>query len=179
MNTTTDIHLAALIGHGARIVPVTARDKRPIGAGWQHRATSDMDTIAEWVARHNVGICLGHGRLIDVEFDDHAAYEAFMAMETADGQPLHEITTVAWESARGVHHLFRLADPLPPAAVKKLRSGVEVRLGGKAAQSVLPPSVHPSGFRYRWIASPADVAPAAITLADLGLATAFPMLAAS
>jgi hypothetical protein len=38
---------------------------------------------------------------------------------------------------------------------------LEIRLGGRAAQSVLPPSRHPDGTVYEWIVSPQDVAVAA------------------
>jgi hypothetical protein len=164
-----DRDIRALLDYGAKIVPVHRGGKAPIGAGWQHRATTDEASIARWLTAGNVGICLGHGGLVDIEFDDHPAYESWMEMETADGRPFHEIETPVWVSQRGCHHLFRLADEIPPAAYRKLRGGVELRLGGKAAQSVLPPSIHPSGFAYRWQARPSEVAPAVITLADLGL----------
>jgi hypothetical protein len=165
-----DRDILALLGYGAKIVPVARRGKVPLGVGWQHRATNDVASIARWIAAGNIGICLGHGGLIDIEYDDHPAYESWLAMETLDGRSFDEIETPAWESHRGRHHLFRLADPIPPAAFRKASGGVELRLGGKAAQSVLPPSTHPSGFAYRWLARPSEVAPAVITLADLGLA---------
>lgn len=164
-----DAEISALLRHGARIIPVVSRDKRPVGAGWHERATNDPDAIAGWIERGNIGICLGHGNLIDIEFDDHAAYEGFMEMETASGVPLHEIETPCWNSHRGTHHLFRLEGQLPDRAFAKLPNGVEVRLGGRAAQSVLPPSTHPTGFRYRWLTRPSECAPAPLRLADIGL----------
>jgi len=164
-----DRELQALLGYGAKIVPVHRGGKAPIGVGWQHRATDDERSIARWIAAGNVGICLGHGGLIDIEYDDHPAYESWLDMETADGRSFAEIETPVWESHRGRHHLFRLAGDLPPAAVRKTSGGVELRLGGKAAQSVLPPSIHPTGLAYRWLARPSEVAPAVVTLADLGL----------
>jgi hypothetical protein len=105
-----------------------------------------------------VGILLGAGGLIDVECDDDFGEEEVEAL----GLP----TTVTWSSARGAHRLYRLADPLPDRAVAKVGS-IEVRLGGRAAQSVLPPSVHPTGVAYRWTAPPSSVEVAEITLADL------------
>jgi hypothetical protein len=165
---TIDADLSALLEHGAKIIPVIRGQKRPAGHAWPSLATDDPATIASWLERGNVGICLGHGNLIDIEFDDHAAYESFLEMETADGMPIHEIETPLWQSARGVHRLFRLADELPGIAFTK-RNGVEIRIGGRAAQSVLPPSVHPSGYRYNWLVSPQQCAPALLTLADLGI----------
>jgi hypothetical protein len=47
--------------------------------------------------------------------------------------------------------------------------GAEIRIGGKPAQSVLPPSTHPSGRPYTWLVSPQQCSPAVVTLADLGI----------
>lgn len=166
--TAFDADLAALLEHGAMVIPVFGGQKRPVGSRWPSLATNDEATIAGWLRRGNIGICLGHGNLIDVEYDDHDAYEAFLAMETADGTPLHEIKTPSWQSARGSHRLFRIHGDLPGVATIKV-SGVEFRIGGRAAQSVLPPSIHPSGFRYKWLTSPQQCAPAVLRLEDLGI----------
>jgi hypothetical protein len=48
-----------------------------------------------------------------------------------------------------------------PAAAVVHADDLEIRIGGRAAQSVLPPSIHPDGSRYEWIVSPRDVAVAA------------------
>lgn len=163
-----DADLAALLEMGAQIIPVACRDKRPVGHAWPSLATNDPDRIAEWLRVGNIGIALGHGNLIDLEYDDQAGAELFQSLETADGTPLAELETPCWSSQRGMHHLFRLADPLPARGWIK-RSGLEIRLGGKPAQSVLPPSIHPSGRPYSWLVSPQQCSPAVITLADLGV----------
>lgn len=166
--TTLDTDIAALLEHGAKIIPVFKGQKRPVGSGWPALATDDEATITGWIRRGNIGICLGHGNLIDIEYDDHDAYEHFMQMETADGTPLHDIETPTWQSARGCHRLYRLANELPDVATIKI-GGVELRIGGRAAQSVLPPSIHPTGYRYNWLVSPQQCGPAVVSLADLGI----------
>lgn len=166
--TAIDADMAALLEHGAAVVQVARHDKRPLGNAWNTLATTLADRIAAWLdAGSNVGILLGHGNLIDIEYDDHAGWELFQQLETVDGTPLCEIETPCWSSQRGMHHLFRLAGPLPEWGWKK-RSGLEFRFGGKPAQSVLPPSVHPSGRPYTWLVSPQQCGPALVTLADLG-----------
>jgi P4 family phage/plasmid primase-like protien len=58
--------------------------------------------------------------------------------------------------------LFRRPSGLPEKAVVKV-DGIEFRIGnGKGALSVVPPSVHPEGMRYEWLAglSIHEVAPA-------------------
>jgi hypothetical protein len=44
-----------------------------------------------------------------------------------------------------------------PAAAVVHADDLEVRIGGRAAQSVLPPSRHPTGVPYEWIVRPGEV----------------------
>ena len=46
---------------------------------------------------------------------------------------------------------------MPEAAAVKA-DAIEIRLGGRAAQSVLPPSRHPEGMVYEWTTPPGAVA---------------------
>jgi hypothetical protein len=151
--------LAALARAGAAFIRVAGREKRPVGMAWQTKATDDLEVVEGWLrAGANVGLLLGAGGLIDVECDDADADDEIEAL----GLP----ATVSWSSARGAHRLYRLAEPLPDRAVVKVGM-LEVRIGGRAAQSVLPPSIHPTGVAYRWTAPPSAVEVAEITLADL------------
>jgi hypothetical protein len=81
---------------------------------------------------------------------------------------LLDIETPTRSSGRGEHLLVRLADQLPERGWRKI-GGAEFRLGGKPAQSVLPPSIHPNGSSYAWTISPLQCDAAVVTLADLGL----------
>lgn len=160
---TIDADLTALLSHRAACVRVARHDKFPLGIAWQTLATTMADVIAGWLATgHNVGILLGHGNLIDIEYDDENGRRHLQALGLAD------VRTPTWASDRGEHRLFRLVDPLPARGWVK-RGGLEIRIGGKPAQSVLPPSLHPSGRRYGWTISPADCEPATVTLAQLGV----------
>jgi hypothetical protein len=158
----TDIHMAAILDHGAACVRVARSGKRPLGNAWHTLASCTADVIGRWIATgYNVGLLLGHGGIIDIEHDDERGRETIARLGLAD------VRTPTYTSGRGSHRLFRLRGPVPLCGWKVI-GGMEVRLGGKPAQSVLPPSVHPSGVAYRWTISPADCEPATITLADLG-----------
>ena len=158
--------LFALLGYGAACVRVAPHDKRPLGNAWHTLATTTADVIDGWLAGgNNLGILLGHGNLIDVEYDDDAGRQLLAA------RGLLDIETPTWASGRGEHRLFRLAGNLPPMGWRKI-GGAEFRIGGKPAQSVLPPSRHPSGRQYTWLVSPLQCGPAVVTLADLGLEVA-------
>jgi hypothetical protein len=151
--------LAALARAGAAFVRVANGEKRPVGSAWQTRATDDVDAVGAWLrGGGNVGILLGVGGIIDIEHDDE---DGRQVLDELDLPP-----TVEWVSARGAHRLYRLADELPPRAVVKV-GPLEVRLGGRAAQSVLPPSVHPTGVAYAWTTPPSAAEIATVTLADI------------
>jgi hypothetical protein len=145
--------LAPLAAAGCLFVRLARGEKRPIGSGWQHKGTDDLDAVAAWLAaRSNVGILLGpESGVVDVEYDEPEGREHLAAFGILD------LRTPTWRSARGEHRLFRWEPWMPATAAMKV-DAIEIRIGGRAAQSVLPPSIHPSGAAYEWIVSPADVA---------------------
>jgi hypothetical protein len=147
--------LESLAANGARFVRLARGEKRPLGAAWQTKSVADLTYVKAWLAAgSNVGLLLGEASgLVDVEYDEPAGLEQLAAYGITDLQ------TPTWRSARGEHRLFRWAPWMPPAAVIQL-DAIEIRLGGRAAQSVLPPSRHPSGGRYEWIIPP-DACPVA------------------
>jgi hypothetical protein len=133
--------------------------KHPAGGdGWQMRATSDEDEILSWLDSDtpvNIGVLLGPASgLIDVELDGPEASAAWSDLG------LGEIYTPTYIAGRGPHRLFRWDESLPPIQVKKLR-GIEFRFGngGRASQSVIPPSTHHTGKVYQWVdgLSPSEV----------------------
>jgi hypothetical protein len=85
--------------------------------------------------------------LIDVESDTTEGEDLahHLGLDRVDGAGF----TPTWSSERGVHRLYRWEPWMPTAATINL-GGLEARIGGRAAQSVLPPSIHPSGLAYRW-----------------------------
>jgi hypothetical protein len=147
---TTEIH--ALLAAGCQIVRVARRAKRPLGTAWQTKATDNPDDVARWLAAgDNIGLLLGPASgVVDVEYDDPAGRDQLSAFGVLD------LRTPTWRSARGEHRLFRWEPWMPETAVVHA-DDLEIRIGGRAAQSVLPPSRHPDGVAYEWIVSPADV----------------------
>lgn len=142
--------LAPLAAAGCLFVRLARREKRPLGAGWQRQGTSDLTYVKRWLAAgNNVGILLGpDSGVVDVEYDDPAGRDQLAAFGILD------LRTPTWRSARGEHRLFRWEPWMPATAVVKA-DDIEIRIGGRAAQSVVPPSRHPSGDAYEWIVDPA------------------------
>lgn len=133
--------------------------KHPSGGdAWHLSATNDEEEVLSWFDGGrpvNVGLLLGpKSGVIDVELDGDDAKAAWNDLG------LGEIWTPTYQAGRGPHRLFRWREDLPAVAVRKVL-GIEVRIGngGKAAQSVIPPSTHHTGAVYRWVPgmSPDDV----------------------
>jgi hypothetical protein len=132
--------------------------KHPIGTEWassSYSSTVDEEVAMEWWkddhTAPNVGVVLGpmYGipgkAVIDLEVDSEEGLQVFRELG------LERIDTPTWESGKGPHRLFAHEDGLPPTLAFTYR-GLEVRLGNTGmGQSVLPPSIHPSGRLYRWV----------------------------
>lgn len=158
---SANLFLQAALDYARRgwpIVPVKARDKKPWLASWQNEASADPATIASWWEQQpesNVGILLGpRSGLIDVECDSEKA-ENELCKLLGDTAPV----VPTFVAKRGKHRLFRwsAAIPFPEQSVFKF-GAIEFRTGsnGKGAQSLFPPSTHPSGIAYRWLVEPED-----------------------
>lgn len=149
-------------GYGWRVLPIKPASKLPIIKAWQINASINPAQIESWWTQWptaNVGVCLGEGsNLIDVECDSDKAEQQLASL--FDGAiPL----TATYRGQRGKHRLFRWQSDLPGGAVIKL-GDIEVRTGngGKGAQSVFPPSIHPSGDAYQWVVPPSESMPIAL-----------------
>lgn len=148
--------LETLSAAGCQFVRLARREKRPLGTAWQTKSTADLTYVKRWLSeKSNVGLLLGPASgVVDVEYDDPAGREQLAAFGVLD------IQTPTWRSSRGEHRLFRWEPWMPLTACVKV-DDLEIRIGGRAAQSVLPPSIHPTGTTYEWLVGPhqAAVAP--------------------
>lgn len=160
---TVDDDMRALLEHGAACVRVTKCGKVPLGKAWHTLASTTADVIGKWLScGYNVGLLLGHSGLVDVEYDDASGRAVLERLGLADAM------TPTYTSGRGEHRIFRLRESVPACGWRKA-GGIEVRYGGKPAQSVLPPSRHQSGSDYRWTISPRECEPLLVSLDDLSL----------
>jgi hypothetical protein len=141
------------LDYGARgwhVLQCHPRTKIPVRDEWQKAATTDPAVIARWFppgSLWNVGVQLGpRSGIIDVECDSPEAERALAELLGAD-YPV----VPTFVGKRGNHRLFRWAPhlPCPDKAVFHFRA-IEFRTGngGKGAQSLFPPSVHPDGPVY-------------------------------
>lgn len=142
---------------GVQVVALVPREKKPAGGGaWQHRASSDPSKVrAEWeeYPDRNVGMLLGErsGSLVDVDLDcdeTRALAQEFLP-ETRAIFGRHGATRSHWlYKAEGAkHEVFQ-----DPTATNGGGMLVEFRAGPAAHQTMVPPSIHPSGCAVGWAA---------------------------
>jgi hypothetical protein len=158
-------------GRNWRVLQVHPRSKKPVATAWQRVATTDPALIARWWEFSpycNVGVQLGPSSgILDAECDSEEAERELGALL---GHSAPVVPTFLGK--RGKHRLYRHTPdlPCPDKAVFHFR-GIEFRTGngGKGAQSLFPPSVHPDGPVYRWLVGPDEADPAAFPAAALAV----------
>jgi hypothetical protein len=159
-----DQNIQALLNYGAAFVKLRYLSKMAVEKGWANLISSDESQIAEWLEKkYNIGIYLGYANLIDVEYDNEDGKAQLEKMG------LLNILTPMWSSSRGEHRLFRLEKmpDNPPRYIKLNNRGGEIRIGGRASFSAVPPSVHETRIEYKWIISPQECEPAVLKYENL------------
>lgn len=158
--------------YGIRVLPIKPGEKRPPMSAWQKAATTDPDTIRNWFTNlyRDAGLGVATGKtlygdtlfVLDVDEHDPA---------TSGSDTLHELEathdklpdTVEVLTGSGGRHLYFITDvEIRNDAGKKLGPGLDIR--GEGGQVVAPPTLHPNGRRYEWVADQ--------SLADIPIAKA-------
>lgn len=171
-------------------LPILDKDKKPGVPQWTHLAYSNEEEVREkftqWAdqGRSNVGLLLGEpsGGLVDVDLDHPKAVrlrDYFLPPTMAKS---------GREGRRGTHYWYQCTEGTTPGITRQhlmpgedgKRGPVAVELRSSKGQTVLPPSIHPSGEQYLWEGEPwgGDAGPAVVDgrvltarVAMLGLAS--------
>ena len=165
----------ALASIGIHVFPCKARAKEPATPHGFKDATVDPEQIARWwhaEPSRNVAAATGAVSGVFVIDVDGPAAEA----ELRKLGDLPETATVF--TARGAHRWFEYPDATCIRnSAGKLAPGVDVRATGGFV--LVPPSIHPSGTRYRWAESGTTIAAAPSWLIEKVSAPASGVAAAS
>jgi hypothetical protein len=146
-----------------KLIPIQLGSKNPgslVGADWPAKASDDSDQHEAWKRQYgddiNWGVLLGQSSgIIDVEGDTEDANR--LLAELCSG-----VITPCYTSGKSTHYLFAYDESFEHERASVTLDGIEFRFGQDRAQSVLPPSLHPSGVRYQWIVRPDECMPAAM-----------------
>src|SRR5215475_9213155 len=135
------------LAHGWRPIPIPRGEKAPTRSKWQQLRLTVEDLPKYFPSgRENIGLLLGDpsGALVDVDLD---APEAVMAAPTflpptgrRHGRP----------SKRNSHYWY-VCDPTPRGRKwQDVDQTVLCELRSSGQQTIVPPSVHPSGESLSW-----------------------------
>jgi len=145
---------------GWPVFPVTPRGKRPCTRHGFKDASADAGTIDYWWRTEpaaNVGLPTGPASALVLDIDPRAGGDI------GDLPGELPYTPMALTGGKGWHVLFECPDLNCPRSVGP---GLDIKAVG--GYIVAPPSIHPSGERYRWLVTPlqADLAPVPEWLLD-------------
>ena len=157
------------LARGYQPVPVLHGQKRPITGGWQNQRLAESDLPSHFNGSGNIGLLLGapSGDLVDVDLDCDEA------IELAD-QYLPPTLAVTGRASAPRSHRWYLAAGVKTKRHKDPHNGdTMVELRGAGVQTLVGPSVHPSGEPYDVLeGEPARVDAAALAQAVAELAQA-------
>lgn len=156
---------------GFRVVPVPEGQKAPVLKNWQHLCLTEADLPEYFSNRSNIGLLVGEpsGHLVDIDLDCPVA-----RLLAADFLPETDLISGRPGSPKS-HRWYiskigtaKFIDPI----CEDRKKGTLVEIRSTGAQTVVPPSVHPSGEIYEWSSKgrPAEIDPIHLLAATRELA---------
>ena len=147
-------HLVAALDymkHGWAVVPAGERTKRPIirWRRFQHQRPTE-EQLTKWYGRWpraNLAVVTGEiSGIVVVDIDKgHGGEESLGAMEVRHGALPPTVESITGGGGRHLYFAY-------PGHEVRNRAGLApgIDLRGDGGCIIVPPSVHPSGNRYRW-----------------------------
>ncbi len=148
---------------GLSYVPIPFGQKGPITPGWNQRESCITDATEAQRLSGNVGIAHAYCKTptCAVDIDDGKEALRFLAAKGIDLKPLltNHCPAVMWSGRpNSLKAIYRLPEGVSPLLTKTIKVNGKIILefrcataDGKTVQDVIPPSVHPSGTKYRWV----------------------------
>jgi putative DNA primase/helicase len=135
---------------GCAVIPIPAGEKNPNRKGWQNERLTEDDLPRHFTGNVNIGILTGAPSrgLVDVDLD---APEAVAARELLGLSPM-----IHGRPGKPFSHYWYLpacglkTTKFQFTEVGEAKPTMLVELRSTGCQTVVPPSVHPSGERLGW-----------------------------
>jgi RecA/RadA recombinase len=138
------------ISNGWQVLPLANKDKRPM-IPWKNGGSTDLATVTGWfdMWQHaNIGIVTGKKSGIVVLDVDHGHGGEDTLLVLMDKYGVLPETPISRTGGGGLHYIFQHPDFDISNSAGKIGQGLDVR--GDGGQICAPPSIHPSGNRYKW-----------------------------
>lgn len=140
---------------GLCIIPIKPRKKQPACRSWSQYQTNrpSEGQLRKWFGTEkNLAVVCGpvSGGLIVRDFDDMEAYERWASENPSFAQTLPTV-----ETGRPGRHVYCRSEIKTVQDASGTGAGIidfgDGELRAANGYCLIPPSVHPSGFRYRWL----------------------------
>jgi hypothetical protein len=133
------------VARGWKPIPIPAREKAPTGSGWQNTNIRSDEIQWRFSATGNVGVLLGTpSGIVDIDLDSKAAVKLA-------GQHLPPTGAIFGRPGKPRSHwIYRVANPEPTRRFQSPDREAIVEYRSTGAQTVFPPSIHPTGEQVRW-----------------------------
>jgi Bifunctional DNA primase/polymerase, N-terminal/Protein of unknown function (DUF3987) len=128
---------------GWRVIPVPEGEKAPRIKNWQNLRIRRSEVAEHFSEENNIGVLLGKWP-VDVDLDCKEAI--FLARQFLPAtKRIH-----GRKSKPDSHFWYRTSAEVKPQKFCDVNGSVLVELRGAGQQTMVPPSIHPSGQRLRW-----------------------------
>ena len=142
-----DANAMQYLAKGYSVIPLMPRQKGPKLGGWSAYCNELMqpkDAQTHYGKNNNIGLCLGPASnlcAVDIDTDDPDLI--------AKIERLLPVSPLRKKGAKGYTVFFKY-NGMPSKSVKDDKgNGLDFLSDGR--QTVLPPSIHPSGIEYKWL----------------------------
>lgn len=135
------------------LVVIPCEGKKPCLPNWQHRSVPTIEEIEQWEQRFpnsNIGLVLGSRvGIIRIDVDGTEAKQYLAEISNGDLPN----TWTYQSSQNGWAYLYRVKRDIQLKKYSKSFSGEhsELAILADGQQTILPPSLHPSGSKYEWL----------------------------
>ena len=144
-----DANALQYLAKGYSVIPLMPRQKGPKLGGWSNYCEQlmDPDTARQHCGKNNnIGLCLGPASnlcAVDIDTDDPELIKKI--------EKLLPVSPLRKKGAKGFT-VFDKYNGMDSKSVKD-EKGNGLDFLSKGRQTVLPPSIHPSGMPYQWLTS--------------------------
>ena len=142
-----DANALQYLAHGYSVIPLAPKQKGPKISGWTKYCEELMnvkDAQSFFGKNQNIGLCLGPASdlcAVDIDTDDPYLIKKI--------EKLLPVSPLRKKGAKGYTVFFKYNGMASKSVKDDQGNGLDFLSAGR--QTVLPPSIHPSGIEYQWL----------------------------